>query len=72
MVHVANSAPAILSGDPPFRARIARGADFRDRLLREEGAIYGVTTGYGDSCTVPVPPALVPELPRQLYTFHGC
>lgn len=40
--------------------------------MREEGVIYGVTTGYGDSCTVPVPPALVPELPRQLYTYHGC
>ena len=62
----------VLSGDPAFRARIARGADFLDRLLREEGVIYGVTTGYGDSCTVPVPPHLVPELPHQLYTYHGC
>ncbi|MDO9194037.1 MAG: aromatic amino acid lyase, partial [Undibacterium sp.] len=48
----AQSANAILSGDPAFRAAIARGADFLDRLLREEGIIYGVTTGYGDSCTV--------------------
>ena len=62
----------VLSGDPAFRARIARGADFLDRLLREDGVIYGVTTGYGDSCTVPVPLHLVPELPRQLYTYHGC
>ena len=62
----------MLSPDPAFRARIARGADFLDRLLREEGVIYGVTTGYGDSCTVPVPLHLVPELPHQLYTYHGC
>ncbi|MEX5747765.1 histidine ammonia-lyase [Massilia sp. X63] len=62
----------VLSDDPGFRARIARGADFLDRLLREEGVIYGVTTGYGDSCTVAVPLHLVPELPRQLYTYHGC
>ncbi|MCO4855790.1 aromatic amino acid ammonia-lyase [Herbaspirillum sp. WGmk3] len=55
-----------------FRARIARGADFLDRLLREDGTIYGVTTGYGDSCTVTVPPELVPELPHHLYTYHGC
>ena len=61
-----------LSDDPAFRARIARGADFLDRLLREDGVIYGVTTGYGDSCTVPVPAHLAAELPRQLYTYHGC
>ncbi|MEG1455161.1 MAG: aromatic amino acid ammonia-lyase, partial [Comamonas sp.] len=55
-----------------FRAFIQRGADFLDRLLLEDGAIYGVTTGYGDSCTVPVPLALVTELPHHLYTYHGC
>jgi histidine ammonia-lyase len=66
------SASAVLSGDRSFRAAIARGADFLDRLLREDGNIYGVTTGYGDSCTVTVPPDLVAELPHHLYTYHGC
>jgi histidine ammonia-lyase len=66
------SATAELSTDPTFRAAIARGADFLDRLLREDGTIYGVTTGYGDSCTVAVPPELVAELPHHLYTYHGC
>lgn len=66
------SAAATLSDAPDFRALIARGADFLDRLLRDEGSIYGVTTGYGDSCTVTVPPELVAELPRHLYSFHGC
>ena len=61
-----------LSNDPAFRAAIAKGADFLDRLLREDGAIYGVTTGYGDSCTVAVPLSLVSELPHHLYTYHGC
>ena len=65
-------AQAILSTDPQFRAAIARGADFLDRLLREEGIIYGVTTGYGDSCTVVVPPELIAELPHHLFTYHGC
>jgi histidine ammonia-lyase len=65
-------AKAILSDDPQFRAAIARGADFLDRLLREDGIIYGVTTGYGDSCTVVVPPELIPELPHHLFTYHGC
>ncbi|RSZ60224.1 aromatic amino acid lyase [Massilia atriviolacea] len=66
------NASAVLSADPVFRAAIARGADFLDRLLREDGTIYGVTTGYGDSCTVVIPPELVAELPHHLYTYHGC
>ncbi len=66
------SAPVSLSPAPEFRAAIARGADFLDRRLAEEGVIYGVTTGFGDSCTVAVEPELIAELPRHLYTFHGC
>ncbi|MES2260688.1 MAG: aromatic amino acid ammonia-lyase [Pseudomonadota bacterium] len=65
-------ARAELSDDPTFRAAIARGADFLDRLLREDGTVYGVTTGYGDSCTVTVAPELIAELPHHLYTYHGC
>jgi len=61
-----------LSPDQAFRERIARGADFLDRLLREDGVIYGVTTGYGDSCSEVIPPALVAELPHHLYAYHGC
>lgn len=64
-------AQPVLDDDPAFVAFIERGAAFLDRLLREDGVIYGVTTGYGDSCMVGVPAALVPELPRHLYTFHG-
>ncbi|GJJ03773.1 histidine ammonia-lyase [Duganella rhizosphaerae] len=64
-------AVAALSDDPDFRDAIARGADFLDRLLREDGTVYGVTTGYGDSCTVVVPPELIAELPHHLYTYHG-
>lgn len=65
-------AEARLSEEPGFQARIRRGADFLARLLQEEGVIYGVTTGYGDSCEVSVPPELVHTLPQHLYTFHGC
>ena len=60
-----------LSDDPVFLARIRRGADFLDRLLREEGVVYGVTTGYGDSVTVAIPPELVAELPHHLFAYHG-
>ncbi|XZG71016.1 HAL/PAL/TAL family ammonia-lyase [Chitinibacteraceae bacterium HSL-7] len=60
------------STDVAFTGRIRRGADFLARLLEDDGVIYGVTTGYGDSCTVSVPLDLVPELPHHLYTYHGC
>ena len=65
------SAEASLSEDPAFRARIRRGSEFLDRLLREDGVVYGVTTGYGDSCTVVIPPELVAELPHHLFAYHG-
>ena len=65
-------AQAALSPEPAFRERIQKGADFLDRLLAEDGVVYGVTTGYVDSCTVEIPPALVPELPHHLYAYHGC
>jgi len=67
----AREARAVLSPDPVFRARIRRGADFLERLLREDGVVYGVTTGYGDSCTVVIPPELVAELPHHLFAYHG-
>lgn len=73
VIEIANrTSLATLSDDPKFRATISRCADFLDRLLREDGTIYGVTTGYGDSCTVTVPANLVDELPHHLYTYHGC
>lgn len=65
-------ADAVLSDNPATRARFQRGADFVDRLLAEDGVIYGVTTGYGDSCTVVVPAELIAELPERLFTYHGC
>ena len=55
-----------------WRSLIQRGADFLDQLLKDEGVIYGVTTGYGDSCLVEIPPHQVNELPLQLSRFHGC
>ena len=62
----------VLSADAAFQARINRGAEFVDRLIAEDGVVYGVSTGYGDSCTVAIPPALVDELPHHLYAYHGC
>ena len=55
-----------------WRQLIQRGADFLDQLLEDEGVIYGVTTGYGDSCLVEIPTHQVHELPLHLSRFHGC
>lgn len=61
-----------LSDETRFRDKIDQGIAFLDQLLAEEGNIYGVTTGFGDSCTVDIPPALIAELPAHLTRFHGC
>jgi len=61
-----------LSEQDSFRSRIGRGAEFVDRLIAEDGVVYGVSTGYGDSCTVTIPPSMISELPAHLYTYHGC
>lgn len=61
-----------LSTEPAFTRRIEAGARHLEHLLANGGTIYGVTTGYGDSCTVGVPPELVAELPLHLTRYHGC
>lgn len=70
---VADQSKALqLSDDALFKNRINKGAEFIETLLNEEGCVYGVTTGYGDSCTVSIPLKDVADLSRHLYTFHGC
>mgnify|MGYP000439287433 CR=1 FL=1 len=61
-----------LSQSVDFTHKIDSAIKFLDTLLQEDGVIYGVTTGYGDSVTVNVPLNLVPELPLHLTRFHGC
>lgn len=65
-------ASAQLTLDNTHLSKIKKGAKFLDDLWREDGVIYGVTTGYGDSCTVKVPGHLAEELPIHLTRFHGC
>jgi histidine ammonia-lyase len=66
------TAEAELSSSPEFREKLQKSVDFLNALLKEDGVVYGVTTGYGDSCTIAVPAELVPELPMHLTRFHGC
>ncbi|CAH0991515.1 Tyrosine ammonia-lyase [Sinobacterium norvegicum] len=67
-----NKALPQLSTDNEFTDKITKALAFLDSLLEEDGVIYGVTTGYGDSCVNQVPADLVSELPVHLSRFHGC
>lgn len=66
------AARAKLARDGEVEARVARSAGHVEAILKREGVIYGVTTGYGDSCTTEVSPDLVAEMPLQLSRYHGC
>ncbi|MBK8262236.1 MAG: aromatic amino acid lyase [Nannocystis sp.] len=61
-----------LDREPAYRALLARGADHLARRLAAGDPVYGVTTGFGDSCVTTVPDAYVDELPLNLMRFHGC
>ncbi|MDR1759519.1 MAG: aromatic amino acid ammonia-lyase [Fibrobacter sp.] len=61
-----------LCDEPSFIRKIESGATFLDEALQEHGGIYGVTTGYGDSCTQVVPPEHYYDLPVNLTRYHGC
>ncbi len=65
-------APAQLSDDPEFRSLIHRGAEHLRRQLAGGRTVYGVTTGYGESCETGVPDSHIDELPLNLMRFHGC
>jgi histidine ammonia-lyase len=65
-------ARAVLCDDGEFVERIESGSRFLDRMISEKGEIYGVTTGYGDSCDKKVPRERCGELPISLSRFHGC
>ncbi|WP_440876495.1 HAL/PAL/TAL family ammonia-lyase [Thalassotalea sp. PLHSN55] len=67
-----NEAQVEISNDEHFTHKINAALAFLDTLLAEEGVIYGVTTGYGDSVTTEIPLNLVQELPLHLTRFHGC
>ena len=69
---LANGRASACLSAPDALERIRKSAAFLDDLWREEGVIYGVTTGVGDSCTVTIPEHLVEELPINMTRIHGC
>lgn len=67
-----NNATELFAGDECWQNEINKGADFLQKFWENKGTVYGVTTGYGDSCTVEIPQKLIEELPTHLTRFHGC
>lgn len=72
VIALVQGTPAQLATDPGFRARIAAGAEHLRQQLADGRTVYGVTTGYGESCETGVPGEHVRELPLNLMRFHGC
>jgi histidine ammonia-lyase len=68
----ARGAPVSLSAAPVFRQRIEAGARILAENIAAGRPIYGVSTGYGDSCTVSIPVQVLEELPVHLINYHGC
>ena len=54
------------------RARVAHSAEIVDGLVASGATVYGITTGYGDSCETEIPADLVKELPIHLTRYHRC
>jgi histidine ammonia-lyase len=53
-------------------ARIVHSAIIVDETIKRGSVIYGVTTGYGDSCETSIPEELIAELPLHLARYHRC
>ena len=64
--------PVMLSTDEGFKKRIQLSQNFLQSLLDNKKEVYGVTTGYGDSCTTVVDEDLMAQLPANLVRYHGC
>jgi histidine ammonia-lyase len=63
---------AQLSPQPDVQARITRSANVVSDMIRSGAVIYGINTGYGDSCETQIPAGLVADLPLNLTRYHRC
>ena len=55
-----------------LRNKLQSSVDYLQTQLKNSKRIYGINTGYGDSCFVDIPPHLIHQLPQKLYTYHRC
>lgn len=69
---VARGALLALDTSAAFRGRIEKGAKLLADAIASGRMVYGVNTGFGDSCTVEVPAEVLAQLPVHLVRYHGC
>ena len=67
-----NLVATTLTEDIKYLAFIQRGADFVMKILADGRPVYGINTGFGDSCDVVIPDHLALALSTHLFTYHGC
>src|SRR3989442_6976422 len=58
--------------DDSAREKMAAARDVVERALKEDGATYGVTTGFGRFVSTRVPTELAEELQLRLLRSHAC
>jgi histidine ammonia-lyase len=66
------TARAVLDDDADCRRRIRASAEMLRARLEAGDTIYGVTTGFGESCINAIPAEVIAALPLNLVRFHGC
>ena len=72
VVRVAYGAGLALDPAPEFQARLAASAAHLQARLAAGDVVYGVNTGFGDSCVNAVASEHVTAMPLNLVRFHGC
>ena len=61
-----------LDPSPAFRERLDASAESFARRLAAGEAVYGVTTGFGESCVNSIAEEYFDDLSLNLVQFHGC
>ena len=72
ILQIADGAKVSLSEDEVFRKKLTASRDFLDHKLDQGDRVYGVTTGFGDSCTVNIEKDLLKQLPIHITRYHSC
>lgn len=69
---IVNNLKLELSEDREFLDKIKKSREILEIKLTNGENIYGVTTGYGDSCDVVISPQDRLEIQRKLTAYHRC
>lgn len=63
---------AVVDASAEHRQKMSAAVEELSRRIADGETIYGVSTGFGESCTQRIPQEALSELPLNLVRFHGC